>query len=120
VTYRFEAELWKVPGDSAWHFLTLPFELADEIDELTTESQRGFGSVRVHVTIGGSEWDTSLFPDRKAESYVLPVKKPVRSAESIAAGDRVEVRLELIDLVPGPSSPPSHHSSESTSESASE
>ena len=96
--YTFRAELWRYKGDSAWHFVTLPFETADEIDELTTTTQRGFGSVRVHVTIGGSTWSTSLFPATSAESYVLPVKKTVRVAEGLEAGDPVDVEIVLADL----------------------
>ena len=98
VIYRFRTELWRDPGDAGWHFVTLPFDEADEIDEITRGSQRGFGSVRVRVTIGSSTWNTSLFPDSKSASYVLPVKKPVRTAEQIRAGDQVDVSIELVDV----------------------
>ena len=98
MTYRFSAPLWRYKGDSPWHFLTLPFEHADEIDERTTTVQRGFGSVRVHVTVGATTWSTSLFPDTKAESYILPVKKAVRTAERLQEGSMVEVSLELADV----------------------
>ena len=54
--------------------------------------------MRVRVTIGSSTWHTSLFPDSKARSYVLPVKKPVRTAEGIVAGDQVDVTIELVDV----------------------
>ena len=30
--YRFRAELWVHTGEAAWHFVTLPVEIADEID----------------------------------------------------------------------------------------
>ena len=96
--YRFRAELWLYPGDAAWHFVTLPFDEADEIDEITRGSQRGFGSVRVRVTIGSSTWHTSLFPDSKARPHALPVKKPVRPAEGIVAGDQVDVTFEVVDV----------------------
>ena len=56
----------------------------------------GFGSVKVEATVGGTTWQTSLFPDSKRAAYVLPVKKAVRSAESIDVGDRTTVRLNLI------------------------
>lgn len=85
-------------GVGPWHFVTLPVDQADEIDELTMFTSRGFGSVRVEVTIGNTTWDTSLFPDAKAESYVLPIKKLVRTAERLEAGKVVEVSLELVDV----------------------
>ncbi len=102
MTYRFRAELWRYPGQHPWYFVTLPFEHADEIDEITSarSTQRGFGSVRVKVTVGATTWNTSVFPDTRSKSYVLPVKKQVRSAEGLVDGDPVDVELELLD-VPG-------------------
>jgi hypothetical protein len=98
VTYRFSAPLWRYKGDSPWHFVTLPFDQADEIDERTTTVQRGFGSVRVHVTVGETTWSTSLFPDTKVGSYILPVKKAVRAAEGLHEGATVDVRFQVADL----------------------
>jgi hypothetical protein len=98
MTYRFQAELWRYKGDSPWHFVTLPFEEADEIDELTAHVQRGFGSVRVHVTVGSTSWSTSLFPAKDEQSYVLPVKAAVRKAEGLEVGAPVDVTLRIADL----------------------
>lgn len=95
VGYRFETMLWRHAGEAAWYFLTLPPDVADEIDELTAPDRRGFGSVRVEVTIGATTWSTSVFPDSASRSYVLPVKRDVRRAEAIDAGDRVVVALAL-------------------------
>jgi hypothetical protein len=95
VTYRFTAELWEYPAEKAsWFFLTLPTEVADEIEAAATTSRRGFGSVRVSVTVGSTTWATSIFPSREAGSYLLPVKKAVRVAEGIDAGDPVEVEVD--------------------------
>jgi hypothetical protein len=95
-TYRFGAVVWMHPGAAGWHFVTLPPDIADEIDELTAPSRRGFGSVAVQVTVGATSWHTSIFPDRAAQSFVLPVKRPVRTAEGIAVGDRIDVLLRLV------------------------
>ena len=73
---------------------TLPDELADDIRARTDDGlRRGFGSVRVEATVGGSTWRTSVFPDTSSGSFVLPVKKPVRIAEGIEPGDTVDVSL---------------------------
>ena len=94
-TYRFRARLWLYSGKAAWHFITLPHDVTDEIDEITAPTRRGFGSVRVAVTIGSTNWHTSVFPDTKAGSFVLPIKKPVRVAEGLADGDLVDLTLRL-------------------------
>jgi hypothetical protein len=65
---------------------------------MTADSRRGFGSVRVRVTVGATTWNTSIFPDTKSESYVLPVKKAVRSSEGLGDGSSVDVRLTLVEI----------------------
>ena len=57
--------------------------------------RRGFGSVKVAARIGDSFWQTSLFP-QKSGGWFLPVKKPVRLAQGLEFGDRVEGELELL------------------------
>jgi hypothetical protein len=96
--FEFEATVWLWDGPAAWHFITVPFEIADEIDEITRGRTGGFGSVRVQVTIGSSTWSTSLFPSKKHESFLLPVKKPVRMAERLVDGSAAQVSLELLDI----------------------
>jgi hypothetical protein len=96
--YEFTADLWRWSGEAAWHFVTLPHEVADEIDERTADTRRGFGSVRVRVTVGATTWSTSLFPDNRSESFLLPVKKSVRLAEGLEAGSPVSTRIVLVDL----------------------
>ena len=92
--HRFEAELWLWKDDAAWHFVSLPDSVADEIDE-QAGPRRGFGSVPVQVTIGSSTWSTSVFPDSKRATYLLPVKKQVRNREGVGAGDVVTVQLSV-------------------------
>ncbi|HAS11694.1 MAG TPA: DUF1905 domain-containing protein [Acidimicrobiaceae bacterium] len=98
VSYEFSAEVWLHQGDAAWHFLTVPEEISDDIEERTSHLQRGFGSVRVRVRIGATTWATSVFPDTKRGAYILPVKKEVRRAEGIDDGTVTAVRLELVDV----------------------
>jgi len=97
-TFSFEATVWEHDGDAAWHFVSLPEDVADEIAERSAGRRRGFGSVRVEVTIGASTWHTSLFPDGRRGTYVLPVKRAVRTAEGLAAGSSADVELRLLDV----------------------
>jgi hypothetical protein len=100
VIVSFEAELWlwAARRDDSWTFVTVPAEESEEIRELAAEPRRGFGSVRVRVTIGGSTWRTSIFPDGASGSYVLPIKRAVRKAEDLDVGDVAVVTVELIDV----------------------
>ena len=98
MSYAFEARLWlwEARRTDAWTFVSLPTAVADEVLDLVGDRARGFGSVRVEVTVGGTVWRTSIFPS--SDTYVLPVKKAVRRAESLEVGDTVRVRLTLVDF----------------------
>ena len=94
------AALWRHRGDTGWHFVTLPHDVADEIADRVedpTGPTRGFGSVRVEVTCRSTTWRTSLFPDASSRSYVLPVKQAVRRAEGLSDGDQVSFRLRPVE-----------------------
>ncbi|MFF0528314.1 DUF1905 domain-containing protein [Nocardia amikacinitolerans] len=93
--YSFTARVWEHSGEGSWHFVSLPEEIADEIEERYGHRSGGFGAVRVHVRIGASAWSTSLFPDKKRGTYVLPVKKPVRIAEDLVDGSHAEIDLTI-------------------------
>jgi hypothetical protein len=91
----FSGELWEY-DEGGWHFVSLPVGKSEDLKARTRHLRKGFGSLRVRATIGGSTWETSIFPSSSG-AYLLPVKKPVRRAEGLEAGDVVEVRLELRD-----------------------
>ena len=94
-SYAFRAELWHYPEQSGWHFITLPPDLAEQLKDESAPFRKGFGSVKVSASIAGQRWSTSLFPDSKSNSYVLPVKKAIRTAAGIQAGDEVDVEVDL-------------------------
>ena len=95
--YRFTAPLWRWKPNAAWHFVTVPADISEVIRTLREPSGRGFGVVKVTVRLGKSRWQTSVFPQSADGTYVLPVKKQVRSAEGIRAGDEVAVHLALVE-----------------------
>ncbi|MGW7484909.1 DUF1905 domain-containing protein [Nonomuraea muscovyensis] len=96
----FDAELWIWDARRAdsWTFVSLPVEESEAIQDMTGGSRRGFGSLRVRVTIGGSSWKTSIFPDKRRGCYALPIKRTVREAEELGAGDVTSVTVELLDV----------------------
>lgn len=93
-TFTFETNLWLHSG-GRWVLLTVPEDESDEIRDIAP-NVGGFGSVRVGVQIGDSQWKTSVFPNSKSGCFVLPIKKPVRKAEEIDAGDTVTVELTVL------------------------
>jgi hypothetical protein len=61
-TFTSECWLWQ-GGKAAWYFISLPQDKSEEIkffDENMHEKRRGWGAVRVQVTIGKTTWGTSI------------------------------------------------------------
>lgn len=97
-SYEISAKVWLWQGDSPWHFVTIPADIADEIrDRVAGHMRRGFGSVRVEVS-GGSPrytWQTSVFPDKKSGGYLLPLKREAREALQCDVGDTLTLTVRL-------------------------
>lgn len=93
--------IWRGNGDgpppkAAWYFLTIKGDVARSI-RASAGQKRGFGSVRVAATIGGTSWQTSLFPAKELGGYLLPLKASVRKAESLEADSEAEVQIMIAD-----------------------
>ena len=92
--YSFTSSLWRwAARKDAWFFLTVPPDISDEIEAIP-RPPRGFGGVRVEVTVGRTTWQTSIFPG--GDGYVLPMKRAVLKKEGIEEGDLVDVTVELV------------------------
>ena len=93
--YSIRAKVWLYPGMAGWHFVTLPKKQSGEITRLFGILKRGWGSLRVVATVGKTSWKTSIFPDKKAGAYLLPIKASVRKQEDITAGDTITFLVEI-------------------------
>lgn len=94
-TFSFTGAVWVWEGPASWHFVSLPPEVADEIEWRFGARAAGFGSIRVGVCLGASRWETSIFPDRSRETYLLPLKKDVRRRNGVVEGSTVAVELTV-------------------------
>lgn len=95
ITYKMSANVTVYPGMGSWRFLALPKEIGIEIKTKFGKRSVGWGSLRVLANIGKTSWKTSIFPDRKAGTYLLPLKATVRKAENIADGAKVIFTINL-------------------------
>jgi hypothetical protein len=99
VIVEFETSLWiwAARPDEGWTFVSLPVDESAEIRAMTGgDGRRGFGAVRVRARIGTTVWRTSIFPDAGRDCYVLPIKKAVRRAQHLEAGDTARVTVEVL------------------------
>ena len=94
--YRLKSEVWLYPGMSAaWHFISVPKRESEEIKKNFGAAKRGWGSLPVTVTIRKTSWQTSIFPDKKSGTFLLPLKASVRKNEGIYHGDVINFSLTL-------------------------
>jgi len=82
---------------AGWHFLSIPKQRSEAIKKDFAASRRGWGSLRVKVVVGRTAWNTSIFPDARSGTYLLPLKAEVRKKEGIAAKDIVSFLLEILE-----------------------
>ncbi len=92
----FRATVWQYPGMAGWHFVSLPKTLSAKLKKLYGNRARGWGSLPVTMTVGKTTWKTSIFPDRKAGTYLLPLKAKVRKQTDIGMGDKPRFELEVM------------------------
>lgn len=95
VAFIVKVRVWRYQGKSSWHFANLPKAESAEIRSSFAASRRGWGSIPVSVRVGETEWETSLFPDRKTSSYLFAIKASVRQVEGIADGDLITASLSV-------------------------
>jgi hypothetical protein len=95
ITFSGPLKLW-TGADGRWHFVSVPLDFSGEIKAHALGNPRGFGSVKVEVSIDDVTWRTSIFPSKSSGDYFLPVKMDVIRRTEIAAGDEVTVELTLL------------------------
>jgi hypothetical protein len=95
MVYNITTEVWLYPGKAGWHFVTIPKKESEEIKARFGKHRVGWGSVPVTITLGKSIWKTSIFPDKKAGGYLLPLKADVRKKEGFGAGDMISLIMTL-------------------------
>jgi len=87
--YNVRSEVWLYPGMAGWHFVSLSKAQSEEIKKNYAAQKRGWGSLPVEVKLGKSTWRTSIFPDKRSGTYLLPLKSEIRKKEEIFAKEIV-------------------------------
>jgi len=94
-TFVFQAKVWIWPSESArWHFVYVDKKLTETLKKQAKKHHMGM--IRVEVLVGETYWKTSLFPNKKENCYILPLKKQVREIEDIFDGDSITIQISLM------------------------
>jgi hypothetical protein len=90
--WTFTGEVIEWRGPAPYLFVAMTPEDSEDLREAAS-GLIYWGQVPVHVTIGGTQFTTALFP--RDGRYLVPVKAAVQRAEAIGEGATVEVALRL-------------------------
>lgn len=89
--FEFTGEIFQWRGPSPYYFVAVPAEDSADLRAASSMLTYGWGVIPVQVQIGGTEWETSLFP--RDGRYLVPLKDVVRRAEGLEDGDAVTLRM---------------------------
>ncbi|MGH3348265.1 MAG: DUF1905 domain-containing protein [Nocardioides sp.] len=89
--FEFTGRIFEWRGPAPYYYVALPDEDSADLKEASPGLTYGWGVIPVVVTIGDTEWETSLFP--KDGRYLVPLKDKVRNAEGLDDGDEIVVRM---------------------------
>ncbi|MEP7137437.1 MAG: DUF1905 domain-containing protein [Chloroflexota bacterium] len=90
---EFTGKIFYWRGPAPYLFVTVPEEQSRDIKAVSQLVTYGWGVIPVHVRIGKTEWQTSLFP--KDGRYLVPIRKSVQIAEQLEEGSTVTIQLEI-------------------------
>jgi len=89
----FQGPVWEWRGPAPHHFVTVPEAEAGMLEAVSEMVTYGWGMIPVAVTMGETEWTTSLWP--KDGGYIVPLKAAARKSEGVEVGDVVDLRLTV-------------------------
>jgi hypothetical protein len=93
VQLAFQGPVWEWRGPAPHHFVTVPEAEAGMLEAVSEMVTYGWGMIPVAVTMGNTEWTTSLWP--KDGGYIVPLKAAARRAEKVEVGDVVDLVLTV-------------------------
>jgi len=94
--FSCSARIKVVPHGQGMYFVTeIPKDVSLAVRRTYGVSPRGFGAVPVTITVGNTTWTTSIFPDRRSQTYLLLLNKKVRQQEQIIESDIIKIAIKL-------------------------
>lgn len=91
--FTFDGKIIYWRGPAPYYFIRVPDDQSAEIKAVANHVTYGWGVIPARVTIGETEFTTSLFP--KQGSYLVPIRDKVRKAENLDLDDEVTLRLAI-------------------------
>jgi hypothetical protein len=94
--FTFKAKIWKSPGAGGWHFVSMEKTMAAKIRGSFGENEEGWGRLKVLAGVGNTQWETAIWYDTKAGTYLLPIKAQIRKKLKLGLVDENEYRVQIL------------------------
>lgn len=95
IEYKFEGKMWKEDVPGAWCFISLPKDISKEIRENLQWQEEGWGRMKASVKIDKVEWETAIWFDTKADTYLLPVKAKIRKEAHLKFNETITIFISI-------------------------
>lgn len=93
-SWNIKGKVFVWPGVGGWHFVYVDKDTTQKIKKVSKTYGAGF--VKIKAKINKTEWDTSLFPYKKENVFLISIKKEVRKKEDVFPGEEVKIKINLI------------------------
>jgi hypothetical protein len=95
IKYQFKSEPWNHSLAGSWVFVSLPLKISKEIRTYLKNEEQRWGRMKAKAQIGRSEWETAIWFDTKANTYILPLKSEIRKKENVVVGKKITVTVTV-------------------------
>lgn len=93
IKYEYATKMWKDDSPGGWHFVSLPKILSKEIRENFKWQEEGWGRMKTHAQIGELIWETAIWFDTKADTYILPIKSEIRKKTNLKNNQNIKMNI---------------------------
>ncbi|MDF1697821.1 MAG: DUF1905 domain-containing protein [Saprospiraceae bacterium] len=93
IKYEYSTKMWKDALPGGWHFVSLPKTLSKEIRDNFQWQEEGWGRMKTFAQIGEIVWETAIWFDTKANTYILPIKAEIRKKTKLELHQEIDMHI---------------------------
>ena len=93
IQYCFSSKMWQHSSPGGWFFIAFPKDISVEIRENLQWQEEGWGRMKATAAIGDWKWDTSIWFDKKMNTYLLPIKSEIRKKAKLQLDEIININI---------------------------
>ncbi|WP_422860009.1 DUF1905 domain-containing protein [Flagellimonas sp. S174] len=93
IKYQFKTKMWRHNAPGGWHFVSIPKDISKEIRKNLQWQEEGWGRMKAIARIDHVQWDTAIWFDSKADTYILPIKAEIRKKTKLEMDQKLSMAI---------------------------